>query len=124
RWDTYVPLTLDCVGILDVHAVRHPVVGGPDNLGSRRHQPIPRLAQLAIRLADLQPEVVQTNPPSAGDGGRTVTDFDQEQLVVGSAGREGRRRKTQLYPRSLDLPPAEDLAVEPPRALQMATIQH
>src|SRR2546427_12742775 len=43
---------------------------------------------------------------------------------MGPARRERGRREAQLRPRSSDLLPAEDLAVELPRPLQVADIQH
>src|SRR5580658_1812047 len=77
-----VELDLVAVRILDIETVGHGVVARSHHGRSRRFQLTQRLAQRVVGVADLEPEVVHTDPASGGDGGGVVAHLDEEQLVM------------------------------------------
>jgi len=99
------------------------VIRGTDEPGARRHQLVSRLPQLAVGVSDLEPEVIHPDPTALGDWRRVLPHLDQEQLVMRPPGREGRRRETDLFARDRDLLPAEQVAIETPRAFEIANVE-
>ena len=65
--------------------MRHAVVRRADQLHAGLDDRVARLAQLVVRLADLQTEVIEADTPSRRDGRRVRTHLDEQQLVVRAA---------------------------------------
>ena len=99
------------------------VIRGPDEAGTCRHQLVSRLPQLYVGIADLEPEVIHPDPAARRDRRCVLPHLDQQQLVVRAPGREGGGRKPDLLARDRDLRPAQQVAIEPPRAFQIPNVE-
>jgi len=123
RLDIDVELDLIAIRILDVETVGDGVVRRADEAGARRDQLIPGLPQLGVGFSDLESEVVHADPAALGDWRRVLPHLDQEQLVMGPPGGKRRSGKTDLFARDRDLLPAQQVAIEMPRAIEIADVE-
>src|SRR3989442_5069154 len=108
-----VQLDLVPLRISDVEAVREAVMGRADDARTRRGDRVTRLAQLIVRLAYLEAEVVEPNAPAARDRCGARSDLDEQQLVMCAARRERRGWEPKPLLRC-DLAPTERLSIEAP----------
>jgi len=123
RLDIDVELDLIAVRIFDVEAVGDGVIRRADQAGARRHQLVSSLPKLGVGFSDLESAVIHPDPAALGDRRGVLPHLDQEQLVVRAAGREGRGRETDLFARDRDLLPAQQVAIETARAIEIANIE-
>src|SRR5579864_4657483 len=124
--DVNVQLDLVAVGIQDVQAVADGVIAGADHAHARRLATADRRAQLIVRIADLEPEVVQAHVASTRQWQRVLAHLDQQQLVVSpAAAEEGDRDASEraVASRLQTLPP-EHVAVKRRRPLDIANVQN
>src|SRR5258708_1354579 len=120
RLDIDVELDLIAIRILDVEAMGDRVIRRTDEAGAGRLQLVSCLPQLGVGFSDLESEVIHPDPAALRDRRRVLPDLDQKQLVMRPPGREGRGRETDLFARDRDLLPAQHVAIETPRASEIA----
>src|SRR4029079_17526854 len=77
-----------------------------------------------VGLADLQAEVVQAHMATRRDRRGVRADLDEQQIVMSASRRGIERRGGHPGGTAADLGEAEDVAVEMPRLLEVADVEH
>jgi acyl-CoA thioester hydrolase len=123
RLDIDVELDLIAIRIFDVEAVGDDVIRRPDETGARGGQLVSRLPQLGVSFADLESELIHPDPAALGDRRGVLPHLDQEQLVMRPSRRKGRGRETNLFAWDGDLLPAQQVAIEMPRPIEISNVE-
>src|SRR3984893_1885521 len=123
--DVDIQLDLVAVGVEDVQAVGHRVIARTHDGRARFLDVLHGVAQLVVAVADLEAEVIEPDVPSLGKRLGILPHLDEQQLVVSASAAEQRDRKATkgAAARRLQLLPAEYVAIEGGRALDIAHIQ-
>ena len=120
-----IELDLVSVGIGDVEAVAHGVIAHADHMHAGLLATTHGVAQFVVRVADLEPEVIEADVASARQRLRVLAHLDEQQFVMRPAAAEQRygdpAEGTVL--RGSQLPPAEHVSIEGGRALDVVDVQ-
>src|SRR5580700_4133783 len=122
--DIDVELDLVSVGIRDVEAVGDGVVARADDVDARFLATPYRIAQLVVRVAHLETEVIQADMAATRQVLRVLTDLDEQELVVRAPAAEERDRDAaERAVRGLETLPAEHIPVERRGSLDVVDVQ-